>query len=103
MKEIYPSWDEKLFATLLQNFTLPINKKLKEFSRGMTVKLNFAVALAHHLQILFADEATSGLDPLIRKEILALLATYVQKNDRCFVFAHLKRFRASCQLFYLYP
>ena len=51
MKEIYPSWDEKLFATLLQNFALPINKKLKEFSQEMTVKLNFAVALDHHPQI----------------------------------------------------
>lgn len=46
----------------------------------MTVKLNFAVALAHHPQILLADEATSGLDPIVRKEILALLETYVQRH-----------------------
>lgn len=80
LREIYPSWDEKLFAKLLQKFALPTTKKLKEFSRGMTVKLNFAVALAHHPQILLADEATSGLDPIVRKEILALLETYVQRH-----------------------
>lgn len=80
MRKIYPSWDEALFLTLLQDFALPTTKKLKEFSRGMTVKLNFAVALAHHPQILFADEATSGLDPIIRREILALLESYVQKQ-----------------------
>ena len=80
MRDIYPSWDEALFLTLLQNFALPPTKKLKEFSRGMTVKLNFAVALAHHPQILFADEATSGLDPIVRREILALLESYVQKQ-----------------------
>lgn len=80
LREIYPSWDEKLFAKLLQKFALPTTKKLKEFSRGMTVKLNFAVALAHHPQILLADEATSGLDPIVRKEILALLETYVQRQ-----------------------
>lgn len=78
LREIYPSWDEKLFAKLLQKFALPTTKKLKEFSRGMTVKLNFAVALAHHPQILLADEATSGL--IVRKEILALLETYVQRH-----------------------
>lgn len=80
LREIYPSWDEKLFAKLLQKFALPTTKKLKEFSRGMTVKLNFAVALAHHPQILLADEAISGLDPIVRKEILALLETYVQRQ-----------------------
>lgn len=53
---------------------------MKEFSRGMVVKLNFASALAHRPRLLIADEATSGLDPIVRREILSILEEYVKKR-----------------------
>ncbi|WP_099810498.1 ATP-binding cassette domain-containing protein [Streptococcus suis] len=81
MSMIYPSWDEKLFYTFIQKFNLPSQKQIIEFSRGMVVKLNFAAALAHRPRLLIADEATSGLDPIIRREILSILEECVKKEN----------------------
>jgi len=81
MSMIYPSWDKKLFYTFIQKFNLPSQKQMKEFSRGMVVKLNFASALAHRPRLLIADEATSGLDPIVRREILSILEEYVKKEN----------------------
>ena len=81
MSMIYPSWDKKLFYTFIQKFNLPSQKQMKEFSRGLVVKLNFASALAHRPRLLIADEATSGLDPIVRREILSILEEYVKKEN----------------------
>lgn len=78
---IYPSWDRNLYHHLIDNFALPINKSIGDFSRGMLVKLNFAATLSHHPKLLIADEATSGLDPIVRKEILSMLKAYVDNNN----------------------
>ena len=78
---IYPSWDRNLYHHLIDNFALPINKPIGDFSRGMLVKLNFAATLSHHPKLLIADEATSGLDPIVRKEILSMLKAYVDNNN----------------------
>lgn len=80
LKKIYPNWDKELYYNLIDNFALPVNKAIKNFSRGMLVKLNFAAALSHHPSLLIADEATSGLDPIVRKEILSMLKGYVNDN-----------------------
>lgn len=77
MSHIYQNWDRELFYQKLKEFKLPLDKKIKDLSKGMTVKLNFAVALAHHPELLILDEATSGLDPVVRDEVLTLLQEFV--------------------------
>lgn len=90
MSLIYLDWDTNLFNQFLSEFKLPINKPLSKFSRGMKVKLNFAVALAHHPKLLIIDESTSGLDPIIRKEILAVLTKYsINENLTVFLSSHI--------------
>lgn len=77
MKKIYDNWDRELFFGYLDSFRLPLDKKIKDLSKGMAVKLNFAIALSHHPRLLILDEATSGLDPVMRDEILSLLQDFV--------------------------
>lgn len=81
MKGIYSSWDQPLFQKYLEEFHLPVNQKIKHYSRGMTMKLAIAAALAHHPQLLILDEATSGLDPVMRDEMLDVFLEFVQKED----------------------
>ena len=81
LENVYPSWDKKLYHNLIDEFDLPTNKPISNFSRGMLVKLNFAATLSHHPRLLIADEATSGLDPIVRKEILSMLKEYVNNNQ----------------------
>ena len=66
MKNIYGSWDEQAYFRLLKQFSLPLDKQIKQFSKGMKMKLAISVALSHHSKLLILDEATSGLDPVIR-------------------------------------
>lgn len=81
MQGWYQSWDEPLFRKYLSGFSLPAGQKIKSFSRGMTMKLAVAVALAHHPQLLILDEATSGLDPVMRDELLDILLEFVQEES----------------------
>ncbi len=60
----------KQYQEYLKKFRLPEKKEIKTFSKGMQVKLSLAVALSHHAKLLILDEATSGLDPVMRDEIL---------------------------------
>jgi len=70
-----------LFQKYLQDFKLPVNQKIKQYSRGMTMKLAIAVALSHHPQLLILDEATSGLDPIVRDEMLDIFLDFIQKEN----------------------
>ena len=72
------AWDAGYFAALLEQFHLPPKKSIKELSRGMRMKLNLASALAHRPGLLVLDEATSGLDPAARSEILDILLDFIQ-------------------------
>ena len=81
LEKVYPCWDKKLYHNLIDEFDLPTNKPISNFSRGMLVKLSFAATLSHHPRLLIADEATSGLDPIVRKEILSMLKEYVNDNQ----------------------
>ena len=77
-KKLYAEWDEGEYSALLQKISLPLDKKIKEFSKGMKMKLSIAVALSHHSQLLILDEATSGLDPVVRDDILDMFLEFVQ-------------------------
>lgn len=77
----YKHWDTAIFHEYLRKFNLPSDKEIKTFSKGMKVKLCIAVALSHHSKILILDEATSGLDPVIRDEILDIFLDFVQDEE----------------------
>lgn len=78
LRSIYRSWEENKFFQLLEKFSLPKDKKIKKFSRGMKMKLSISVALSHKAELLILDEATSGLDPVVRDDILDILLDFVQ-------------------------
>ena len=67
---IYKNWDEKKFKDSLGRMNVAMNKKIKDFSKGMRIKLALATALSHQAKLLILDEPTSGLDPVAREEIL---------------------------------
>ena len=81
MGGLYTQWDNALFQKYLEEFHLPPKQKIKHYSRGMTMKLALAAALSHHPQLLILDEATSGLDPIMRDEILDVFLEFVQEED----------------------
>ncbi|MDE7418267.1 MAG: ABC transporter ATP-binding protein [Lachnospiraceae bacterium] len=81
MQGFYTNWDDELFCKYLGEFQLPPKQRIKHYSRGMTMKLAIAAALAHHPQLLILDEATSGLDPIMRDEMLDVFLDFVQEED----------------------
>lgn len=87
MAGIYSSWQSREYQNYLTQFELPLKKKIKDFSRGMKVKLAFAVALSHKAEMLILDEATSGLDPVIRDDILDILIDFVQDENHSILFS----------------
>ena len=78
---LYRSWDEGRYREILERFQIPENKKIKEFSKGMKMKYSIAVAFSHHVKLLILDEATSGLDPIMRDEVLDMLLEFIQDED----------------------
>lgn len=81
MSGIYSAWEWQLYHQFLEKFELPKDKKIKDFSKGMKVKLAFAVALSHNAELLILDEATSGLDPIIRDDVWDMLIDFVQDES----------------------
>ena len=78
---VFAKWDGALFTHYLEKFELPADKKVKELSRGMKMKLSIAAALAHRPRLLILDEATSGLDPVVRDEILDEFLGFIADED----------------------
>ena len=77
----YKQWDEYLYRDYLKRFGLPLDKEIKTLSKGMKMKLCIAVALSHKPKLLILDEATSGLDPVMRDNILDVFLDFVQDEN----------------------
>ena len=87
---IYSKWSDFCFEQFLRRFGLPESQKIKTYSRGMSMKLAIAVALSHDSKLLILDEATSGLDPIMRDEILDVLLEFVkQENHSILLSSHI--------------
>ena len=78
MAGIHATWDSALFHGYCRRFDLEESKPVKDFSRGMRMKMSLATALAHRPKLLVMDEATSGLDPVVRGEMLDLFLEFIQ-------------------------
>lgn len=81
MRDVYPNWDEAVYASLLARLELPTDKPFRSFSRGMKMKMGIAVALSHHPKLLLLDEATSGLDPIVRDAVLDLFSEFTRDAE----------------------
>ena len=81
LSHVYKDWDKGLFSDYLDKFGLAGAKNIKELSRGMRMKLSLAAALAHRPRLLLLDEATAGLDPVVRDEILDEFLAFVSDDD----------------------
>ena len=80
-RDIYFEWNSEIFRSYLDRFQLPRKKKFGQFSKGMKMKLQIATALSHNAKLLILDEATTGLDPVIRNEILDIFLEFLQDEE----------------------
>ncbi|MEK5070022.1 ABC transporter ATP-binding protein [Sporosarcina sp. FSL K6-1508] len=87
IKPAYLNWDDKLFNHYVQTFELPLNKKIKSFSKGMMMKASLTIALSHHAELIIMDEPTSGLDPIFRRELLDILRDLMQDGEKAIFFS----------------
>lgn len=90
MRHTYTKWDDHLFKNYLSTFKLPETKKVKTFSKGMQMKLALAAALSHRPKLLILDEATAGLDPIARDDVLRVLTDFIQdENNAVLLSSHI--------------
>lgn len=82
---VYKSWDSSLYREYLKKFKIPEKKQIGSFSKGMKMKLSIICAMAHKPKLLILDEATTGLDPVMRDEILDLFLEFIQ-DEECSIF-----------------
>ncbi len=81
MARTFTRWDKELYADYLKKLNLPEKRPFKEYSKGMKMKLGIAVALSHHPKLLILDEATSGLDPVVRDEVVEMFSEFTRDED----------------------
>lgn len=87
LKNTYPTWNSRRFQNYAQEFELPAGKPLKDFSRGMKLKLMLAAALSRETSFLLLDEPTGGLDPVMRDRFLQLMQEYVSDGEHSVLFS----------------
>lgn len=80
-KGLYDNWNSETFFNYMDRFQLPRKKKISKFSKGMKMKLQIATALSHEAKLLIMDEATTGLDPVVRNEMLDVFREYIQDEE----------------------
>jgi ABC-2 type transport system ATP-binding protein len=81
LREVYGEWNHTVYETYLERLMIPARKKIGDFSKGMKMKLQIAAALSHNAKLLIMDEATTGLDPVVRNECLDIFLEYLQAED----------------------
>jgi len=81
MRGTFQNWDDDIYAGMLRRLSVPEKKSYKELSRGMRMKLWIAIALSHHAKLLIFDEATSGLDPVVRDDVLDILNEFTRDEE----------------------
>ena len=87
LRPFYPTWDRALEAAMTQQFNLPLNRKLRQLSRGMRMKAALASSLAYHPKLIVLDEPFTGLDPLVRDELIQGLLERAEEST-IFVSSH---------------
>lgn len=85
LKSIFQRWNEPQFFNYLNRFEVPSNKKLKEFSRGMKMKISIAAAVSHDAKLLLLDEPTSTLDPVVRDEMLDIFYDFISDEQHSII------------------
>lgn len=90
MKHTFRNWNDAEYVRLIQKLALPDKKQFKEFSRGMKMKLGIAIALSHNAKLLILDEATSGLDPVVRDEVVEMFGDFTRdENHSILISSHI--------------
>lgn len=90
MKHTFRTWKQEEYERLVKEFKLSADKQFKDYSRGMKMKLGLAIALSHNSKLLILDEATSGLDPVARDEVLELLSDFTRdENHSILISSHI--------------
>ena len=90
MKHTFRNWDAAEYARLTQKLGLPDKKPFRDFSRGMKMKLAIAVAMSHNSRLLILDEATSGLDPVVRDEVVEMFSEFTRdENHSVLISSHI--------------
>ena len=82
LSQFYPKWSDEKATELAKRFQLPLEKRAKDLSTGNRVKLSLVSALAHSPKLLLLDEPTSGIDPVVRAEVLDVLFEVLEKGNR---------------------
>ena len=78
---IYKTWDDAAYAGYIDRLAIPRGKQFKDMSRGNKMKLGIAAALSHGAKLLILDEATSGLDPVVRDEVIDILCDFTRDEE----------------------
>lgn len=83
----YPTWDGPHYSSLLTRFDLPVDVKIRHLSKGQTVRLGLALALAHRPELIILDDPALGLDPIARKEFNRDLVEHLQAEGRTVLYS----------------